>query len=130
LRYHLLREKCPEEVVMDPNHNVDLASLPPCRKSLKQHARRANFQTAIWKRAHIPVPEVPSPTDGHGWVMNDGVLEPLWTAKEEELVLPQPIIDGLTDEMPEGEDQLGEECPLQDGLYYDSLDQTSLNRIE
>ena len=38
-----------------------------------------NFQVGIWKRAHIAQPDVPNPSQGHGWTMVDGSLEPLWT---------------------------------------------------
>ena len=48
--------------------NLDMASLPPCKLSLAQHAKRANCQTAIWKLAHIPRPAMPLPTAGHGWL--------------------------------------------------------------
>ena len=45
---------------------VDPDALPPCRMSLRLHMKRANYQAAIWKRAVIPHPGVPSP-HGHGW---------------------------------------------------------------
>ena len=28
---------------------------------------------------------MPLPTEGHGWVLNNGLLEPVWTEEEEEL---------------------------------------------
>ena len=45
---------------------VDPEALPPCRTSLRLHMKRANYQAAIWRRAVIPHPDVPSP-HGHGW---------------------------------------------------------------
>ena len=45
---------------------VDPEALPPCRTSLHLHMKRANYQAAIWRRAVIPHPDVPSP-HGYGW---------------------------------------------------------------
>ena len=39
----------------------------------KQHIRRANYQTCIWKAA-----DKPSATDGHGWTAVHGKVQPLW----------------------------------------------------
>ena len=40
---------------------VDPEALPPCRTSLRLHMKRANYQAAIWRRAVIPHPDIPSP---------------------------------------------------------------------
>ena len=76
------------------------------------------LQVAI--RADQPVPDIPEPTHGHGWVRNNGILEPLWTEEEEELVLPQDVIDGLLEDVLDSEDEDGQYI-LQNGLD-DSLD--------
>ena len=39
LRRQLLKDKCRHEVI-NANQEVDLATLPPCRRSLVQHIRR------------------------------------------------------------------------------------------
>jgi hypothetical protein len=49
---------------------VDPQALPPCLSSLRLHVTRANFQAAIWRRATIPCPEIPSP-QGHGWEVDN-----------------------------------------------------------
>ena len=103
LRYHLLKEICKDEI--SAKLNIDLAAFPPFHKSLKQPAFRANYQAAIWKRAHEPLPVIPNPTEGHGWVLSDGILEPLWTEEKEERVLPQAAIDSLLDDLPDDEDE-------------------------
>ena len=36
-------------------------ALPPCESSLRLHVTRANYQAAIWKRAIVPLPVIPSP---------------------------------------------------------------------
>lgn len=45
---------------------VDPEALPPCRMTLHIHMKRANYQAAIWRRAVILHPDVPS-THGHSW---------------------------------------------------------------
>ena len=45
---------------------VDPEVLPPCRASLRLHMKLFNYQAAIWRKAVIPHPDIPSP-HGHGW---------------------------------------------------------------
>ena len=58
-------------------------ALPPCRSSLRLHIARANYQTAIWKRAVTALPEVPSPHI-HGWKVSDSgdSMEIVWLASK------------------------------------------------
>ena len=42
--------------------------LPPCRDVLQQHAKRANYQAAIWRCALHPWTEASS-ANGHRWLM-------------------------------------------------------------
>ena len=61
-----------------------------------------NMSTAvitIWKHSDQPVPDISQPTAGHGWTMKNGVLEPLRTEEEEELTLPQAVIDDLLNDV-------------------------------
>ena len=53
--------------------DVDSNQLPPCDDSLLRHARRANYQAAIWKRSLQRYPEIPSPL-GCGCCTEDGSL--------------------------------------------------------
>ena len=76
--FTLIKEKCGDDDQLHLGRNVDFATLPPCRGVLQKHIRRVNYQVAIWRRAHIAVADVPSPTGGHGWTLNSGHLEPLW----------------------------------------------------
>ena len=89
--------------------------LTPCRKNLVQHAKRANFQTVIWKREHVPFPDIPKANDRHGWHECDGKLQPLWTEKEEELTLPEAVINNI---IAESDSIEGEEPNVP--RYYDS----------
>ena len=56
-----------------------------------QHIRRANYQMAIWRRADTHVIEIPSATDGHGWMKHgDGNMMPVWFESD---CLPIILID-------------------------------------
>lgn len=54
-RYELFCSSTPEE-----------RSLPPNRDCLMQHAKRASYQTKIWRSATEAITNCPSP-DNHGW---------------------------------------------------------------
>ena len=116
LRFYLLQEKCDREESVNANTNIDLSSFPPCSKSLKQHVKRANYQTAIWKRSHVPNADIPNASEGHGWHVSDGILQPLWTEEVEELTLPESVIDDLVRESERNEDDQSES---EDIDYYD-----------
>lgn len=45
---------------------IESHQLPPSRDCLKQHAQRANYQSAIWRRCLQQNPHIPNPV-GHGW---------------------------------------------------------------
>ena len=56
-----------------------LSRLPPCEDSLRQHVRRASWQTKIWMRAdqtHCS-PSTLSPI-GHGWRVEEGRVVPVY----------------------------------------------------
>ena len=93
LRLQLLQAKCGnDDGTVDPNRNIDLANLPPCKLCLIQHINRSNYQVGVWKHAHIAKPEIPSPLAGHGWTMVDGHIEPLWIEGD---IMPQELADML-----------------------------------
>ena len=76
LREVNLMKKCGNE--LNSSRNVDIGSLPPCKCSLLRHVRRANYQVGIWRRAHLPKPDIPDPVQGHGWQIVNGIIEPIW----------------------------------------------------
>ena len=79
LRYEMLESKCGGAgQSLYSKKNIDFSSLPPPRVCLQEHIKRVNYQVAIWKRGHIPKPEIPHPTEDHGWMMSDGRLEARW----------------------------------------------------
>ena len=61
---------------------------------MNEHSKHANFHAAIWKMAHLPVYDVPVPTDGHGWEVSEGTMEPKWNSTD---ILPQNIVDLLAE---------------------------------
>lgn len=48
---------------------------------MKQHIKRANYQTLIWKKALVPFADLPDPV-GNGWNLTDGILQPTLMTKE------------------------------------------------
>ena len=50
------------------NGKIESEMLPPCQNALKQHMLRANYQSAVWRRALESNPIYPSIED-HGWKM-------------------------------------------------------------
>lgn len=51
--------------------------LPPTRKSLENHTRRANYQAMVWKRALDCTMDIPSPSD-HGWKIDGSSISIDW----------------------------------------------------
>ena len=90
LRLLRINELCAKENRHLPSCNVDMASIPPCKRSLTQHIRRVNHQVGIWKRAHIPRPKIPKASRGHGWEEENGDLDPLWYDGD---MLPRELAD-------------------------------------
>jgi len=66
------------EMFCAKNGDISSGQLPPCSDALRQHAHRANYQAAIWRRSLESSPTVPSPTDGHRWNLLDRQLEIYW----------------------------------------------------
>ena len=54
-----------------------LAKLPPCEESLKQHVRRAAWQTWIWISYHIAKPDLGSLLE-YGWKREGEKLVPVY----------------------------------------------------
>ena len=77
LRVFKLKEKCDGKPAT-AMRNMDMGTLPPCRRCLIQHVRRVNYQLSIWKNSHIAQPNIPVASERHGWTRVNGVLEPLW----------------------------------------------------
>ena len=72
LRYEMFRSR---------KGDISSGLLPPCEDALRQHTNRANYQAAIWRRSLDSSPQIPSPTDGHGWNLIDGELGICWLTR-------------------------------------------------
>ena len=55
--------------------------LPPCQDTLRKHCKRANYQSAIWRRSLQSSPQIPLPI-GSGWCLKDGKLTIDWMSEE------------------------------------------------
>ena len=111
VRYCRVVEVCgsnEDESLRQPK-NFDTSSVPPLQGSLNEHLKRANFQAAIWKRAHLPEYDVPAPTDGHGWEVSEGSMKPKWNSTD---ILPQSIVDLLAEELGDVEAQENSESDV------------------
>ena len=51
--------------------------LTPCVDSLWQHAKRSNYQWAVWRRALESNPIIPS-QHGHGWSIDENDIDIVW----------------------------------------------------
>jgi hypothetical protein len=89
-----------------------------------QHIRLCNYQIAVWRRADQPDPDIPLPTEGHGWVLNNGLMEPFWTKEEEELILQQTVIHTMQNDFDDADPDEEEEGYEQDDIE-NSLDSCS-----
>ena len=79
------------------------------------------------KPSEEPVPDIPQPTEGHGLTMKNDVLEPLWAEEEEELSLPQDVIDDLLNNVHDSDEEEEDgDCILQNGID-DKLDSNDLD---
>ena len=50
--------------------------LPPTRDALYCHIKRSHYQAAVWRQAHVKIPELPAP-ESMGWAVQDGGLVPV-----------------------------------------------------
>jgi hypothetical protein len=80
---------------LNANHNVDIASTPPCKVTHKEHIKRSNYQVAHWKKVLEPISKFRAASAGHGWINIDGILEPVSSA--EDLILPTYMVDFLVE---------------------------------
>ena len=87
-----LKSMCGKKEKITSTWNIDLYKMAPCLRSLTPHANRANYQLRRIKLSHVNNPDIPDPTDGHGWTMQHGVIEPLWTEGD---ILPSQLVDIL-----------------------------------
>ena len=117
LRLFKLKENCDGKPTT-AMRNVDMGTLPPCRKCLIQHVRRVNYQVSIWKSSHIAEPNIPVPSDRHGWTWVNGVLEPLWIDGQ---VLPQRLADILQDTIDADSDDDDEDDDDQSDVELDDI---------
>ena len=93
-RFQLLLKMVGPKDKLNLNSKVYFARLPPCRNSLLPHIYRVNYRLACFKKAGIPIFDLPSPCeDNNGWRKDDnGFIEPIWTIGP---ILPVKLVDIL-----------------------------------
>ena len=110
LRLFKLKDKC-EGKPTTAMCNMDMGSLPPCRKCLIQHVRRVNYQLSIWKKlSHSPNEH--SCTIRKAWP-DSGKIE-FWIEGQ---VLPQRLADILQDTIDADNNEEEEEEDDDDEIY-------------
>ncbi len=60
-----------------PSKDKDLACIPPCKDSFKQHVLRAIYPAKMWKCAYISCLDLGNP-DEYGWEQRDGYLQSVY----------------------------------------------------
>ena len=94
LREKMYKAKAkPKVSVLSQDEGVDLSLLPPCRRSLLMHIKRANYQCLSWMNAGTAQLRLPSPV-GHGWRMEGHELDFHWFDGD---MLPQTLVDVIVD---------------------------------
>ena len=99
---------CPDDLnAVHPTKKFDTAFIPPAYVSFVEHCKRANFETAKWRRSHLQFPQIPSPCDDHGWHLDSSnILHPVWFTGN---MLPQTVINELSSESIDDEEYAEEE---------------------
>ena len=63
--------------------------LPPTKDALRKHVARSAYQAAIWRRALVCDPAIPSP-NMHGWILKHGQLCIDWMSQQP---APQELVE-------------------------------------
>jgi hypothetical protein len=119
LRHFLLKSKCHsdgDDLTVKVNTNIDLSGMPPSRKCLIEHIKRANYQARIWRMGDIPISDLPKPWENHGWLESG---EPCWCPPD--FIVPKSLVDILENVGDDSED-LEEEEQISDFASDESDD--------
>jgi len=122
VRYHMFQSRyglqLSQLLPSSSTTGMDLSLLPPALGSLRCHCKRANYQAYIWTHAHISNPQLPSPI-GCGWKLStDNKLEIDWN---DDLIMPQDLIDVLVDHTVEENTELEEEQSCEENDVFDNI---------
>ena len=85
---------------------IDLSLLPPCKKSLHLHIRRACYVAKIWRLSQTPKFELP-PIENHGWT-KDYEVKWIETAFPEDLtaiLVENDLEENIFEETDESSDE-------------------------
>ena len=105
-RFLKINELCSDKA-LGTMKNMDMSSLPPCKKTLEQHLKRVIHTVGTWKQSHLPNPDIPDPVN-HGWILVNNVLQPHWFDDEE---IPLNLADvEITDESDSDENEFSSDA--------------------
>jgi len=97
---------------------IGLSLLPPCRSSLRKHVLRANYQTFLWKHAHIADLCIPSPI-GCGWTVGEDDRRMIdWVDDD---IIPMKLVDILAEHTDDDEQEVGEDEEIEDDDVVDCI---------
>ena len=97
----------PKKNKLDTNVSIDIPLLPPSHSSLYLHAKRCNYQSAIWRRATDRNVNISEPTN-HGWIITEKGLEIEWIHSD---MMPTDLAAILVSNPPTEEDEINELDP-------------------
>ena len=124
VRTLMLKKMVGEGKAIKASSKVDLSRMPPCRRSLIPHIKRANYRVGQWKHSHESFPEIPPPA-GYGWTHSDGFLEPEWSDGP---ILPSQLddlLDAATETHNSDDESLGEDDLLTEESDSSDFDSSS-----
>ena len=122
-RFLKINELCSDKA-LGTMKNMDMSSLPPCKKTLEQHLKRVIHTVGTWKQSHLPNPDIPDPVN-HGWILVNNVLQPHWFDDEE---IPLNLADvEITDESDSDENEFSSDAESE--IMSDSDNPCQINKV-
>jgi len=108
----------PQSMLSARPSGIGLSLLPPCRSSLRKHVLRANYQTFLWKHAHIADLCIPSPI-GCGWTVGEDDRRMIdWVDDD---IIPMKLVDILAEHTDDDEQEVGEDEEIEDDDVVDCI---------
>jgi hypothetical protein len=89
VRYnHFLSSYSSQNSFIDCNVGKDISLLPPCRRVLKEHVKRSNYQCRIWTQLNQQYPVLQDHTF-HGFRRDNDLIVPNWYSGD---MVPKDIL--------------------------------------
>ena len=88
----MMKKMVGEDDIITSKSKMELSRLPLCADSHAQHVDRINHRVALLKWSRKPFYLIPKPYNGQEWIIQGGLLEPMWFRGP---ILPPSLIDVL-----------------------------------